>query len=28
MEREMNEHKDLLTTSPDEVAFIKKANIV
>lgn len=28
MEREMHERKDLLATSPDEVAFIKKADIV
>ncbi len=28
MEREMSERKDLLATSPDEIALIKKTNIV
>ena len=28
MEREMSERKDLLATSPDEIAFIKKTNII
>jgi hypothetical protein len=28
MERETSERKDLLATSPDEIAFIKKANII
>jgi hypothetical protein len=28
MEREMGEHKDLLATSPDEIALIKKTNVV
>jgi hypothetical protein len=28
MEREMGEHKDLLPTTPDDIAFIKKTNVV
>jgi hypothetical protein len=28
MARQTSEHKDVLITSPDEIAFIKKQNIV
>ena len=28
MEREMGERKDLSATSPDEIALIKKTNVV